>query len=176
MALPLSPSLQPKKDPRMSILQLILRPLLIAACLSVTLPGQAHDFRAGAIVIDHPYATPTPAGATNGAAYFRSLRNRGTQADRLVAASTVVAERVELHRMSLDGDIVRMRALDAIDLPAGQEIQMRHGQALHLMLVNLKKPLLAGDRFDLTLRFEKSGEVRVKVWVQQPRSALEHKH
>lgn len=155
---------------------LICRLLLTAACLWALLPAYAHDFRVGAVVVDHPYATPTLAGVSNGAAYFRGIRNRGTATDRLVAASTPVAERVELHRMALDGDIMRMRAVDAIELPAGKELQMRHGQSLHLMLVNLKKPLLVGERFDLTLRFEKSGETTVKVLVQQPRNNAAHKH
>ena len=57
-----------------------------------------------------------------------------------------------------------MREVPAIDLPAGQEVQLRHGQRWHLMLVNLRQPLAVGDRFDLTLKFEKAGEHKVKVW------------
>lgn len=136
---------------------------------SIAKPAHAHDFRAGQLVIDHPYATPSLAGTPNGAAYLRGIRNRGTAPDRLVAASTPVAERVELHEMSTEGDVMRMREVPAIDLPAGQEVQLRHGQRYHLMLISLRQPLKVGDRFDLTLKFEKAGETTVKAWVQQPR-------
>ncbi|MCO4095010.1 MAG: copper chaperone PCu(A)C [Acidovorax sp.] len=146
---------------------------------SFATPAHAHDFRAGQLVIDHPYATPSLAGTSNGAAYLRGIRNRGTAPDRLVAASTPVAERVELHEMTTEGDVMRMREVPAIDLPAGQEVQLRHGQRYHLMLINLRQPLKVGDRFDLTLKFEKAGETTVKAWVQQPRtqgSESGHKH
>lgn len=137
---------------------------------SIATPALAHDFRAGQLVIDHPYATPSLAGTPNGAAYLRGIRNRGAAPDRLVAASTPVAERVELHEMTTEGDVMRMREVPAIDLPAGQEVQLRHGQRYHLMLINLRQPLKVGDRFDLTLKFEKAGETTVKAWVQQPRA------
>lgn len=142
---------------------------------SFATPAHAHDFRAGQLVIDHPYATPSLAGTPNGAAYLRGIRNRGTAPDRLVAASTPVAERVELHEMTTEGDVMRMREVPAIDLPAGQEVQLRHGQRYHLMLINLRQQLKVGDRFDLTLKFEKAGETTVKAWVQQPRGG-EHRH
>ena len=132
--------------------------------------AQAHDFRAGSLVIDHPYATPSLASTPNGAAYLRGIRNRGTAPDRLVGATTAVAERVELHTMTTEGNVMRMREVPAIELPAGQEVQLRHGQQYHLMLVNLRQPLVVGERFDLTLKFDKAGETTVKVWVQQPRA------
>lgn len=156
-----------------------LATLAAVAAFGLAGTAHAHDFRAGNLSIDHPYATPSLPGVNNGAAYLRGIRNKGKETDRLIGASTPVAERVELHGMKMDGDVMRMRALDAIDLPAGQEVQLRHGQARHLMLVGLKKKLVAGERFDLTLRFEKAGETTVKAWVQQPRAAAadpEHKH
>ena len=72
--------------------------------------------------------------------------------------------------MTTEGDVMRMREVPVIDLPAGQEVQLRHGQRYHLMLINLRQPLKVGDRFDLTLKFEKAGETTVKAWVQQPRA------
>jgi len=134
-----------------------------------TTGARAHDFRIGDLSIDHPYATPSNPAVATGAVYFRGIRNRGRADDRLVGASTPVAERVELHRMRMDGDVMRMREIPAIVLPAGQTVQLRHGQEIQLMLTGLKKPLVEGERFDITLRFEKAGETTVKVWVQQPR-------
>lgn len=149
---------------------------IAAALLATASATHAHDFRAGDLVIDHPYATPSLPGTKNGAAYFRSIRNSGTAPDRLVSARTDAAARVELHTMRTDGDVMRMREVPAIELPAGQEVQLRHGQGHHLMLIDLKQPLVVGDRFDLTLVFEKAGEKTVKVWVQQPRSSGKEQH
>jgi copper(I)-binding protein len=134
--------------------------------------AHAHDFKQGDLVIDHPYATPSMAGTRNGSVYFKGLRNRGGQADRLIAAKSAVAERVELHQMQMDGQVMRMREVPAIELPARTEVNLRHGGAgtHHLMLQGLKQPLKDGDRFDLELVFEKAGTRRVNVWVQTPRS------
>jgi copper(I)-binding protein len=131
----------------------------------------AHDFKAGELRIDHPYATPTAPGLRTGAVYFRTLKNPGAQADRLLSATTPVAARVEIHQMRMDGDVMRMRAVPALALPARSELQLRHGtpNGHHLMLFDLKAPLQDGERFPITLRFEQAGEREVMVWVQTPR-------
>ena len=146
--------------------------------MSLNNKAYAHDFKQGDLVIDHPYATPSLAGTRNGSVYFKSLRNRGGQADKLIAAKSTVAERVELHQMQMDGQVMRMREVPAIDLPARSEVNLRHGGAgtHHLMLLNLKQPLKDGDRFDLELVFEKAGTRSVNVWVQTPRGAATHQH
>lgn len=152
----------------------------VALLASQTLPAQAHDFKLGALRIDHPYATPTPPGASTGAAYLRTLRNTGDEPDRLIGARTPAAASVEIHRSVVDaGNVMRMRAVDGIELPPKSELQLRHGGEIHLMLIDLKAPLQNGDRFPMTLRFEKAGEREVMVWVQQPRDAADasaHRH
>lgn len=151
-----------------------------AACLVLLALGataQAHDFRAGDVSIDHPYALPTPAGARTGAVYFRGLKNKGAQADRLIGASTPAAASVEVHRSSMDGNVMKMRAIESLDLPAGEEVKLRHGGTLHVMLIGIKEPLKVGDRFPLVLRFERGGQTEVMVWVQQPKAPDEgHAH
>ncbi len=132
-------------------------------------PAFAHDFRVGELAVDHPYALPTPTGAKTGAVYFRGIRNRGRKADRLIAASTDRAAAIEIHQTVTDNGVARMREVPGIALPAGRTTQLRHGQQYHLMLIDLKTPLVVGQRFDLTLRFEQAGEVTVQAWVQQPR-------
>ena len=160
----------------------ILGGLLIGGmAMSLNNKAYAHDFKQGDLVIDHPYATPSLAGTRNGSVYFKSLRNRGGQADKLIAAKSTLAERVELHQMQMDGHVMRMREVPAIDLPARSEVNLRHGGAgtHHLMLLNLKQPLKDGDRFDLELVFEKAGTRKVNVWVQAPRagsSSSSHQH
>lgn len=154
----------------------------LAALVAVPLagPAAAHDFKLGPLRIEHPYATPTPAGAATGAAYLRVIRNTGDGADRLVGASTPVARAVEIHRSVIDAqNVMRMRAIDGIDLPGKTELPLRHGGEHHLMLVDLKQPLKDGDQFPMTLRFQKAGEREVTVGVQTPRDptgAHLHKH
>lgn len=142
-------------------------------------PASAHDFKAGSVVIEHPYATPTPPGARTGAVYFRALRNEGKVPDKLIGARTPAAGSVEIHRAGIDGQgVMRMRELEALELPPGAAPNLRHGGELHLMLVDLKAPLKVGDRFPVVLKFEKGGETEVNVWVQQPkeRAAEGHRH
>jgi copper(I)-binding protein len=144
----------------------------MALGLAAAMPVPADDFRLGALRLDHPYATPTPAGATTGAASLRGIRNTGDQPDRLVGARTPMARAVEIHRHEIDAQqVMRMRAIEGIDLPTRSELRLRHGGPYHLMLIDLKAPLKVGDRFPLTLRFEKAGEREAMVWVQQPRDA-----
>lgn len=157
---------------------------LAAACLIANAcAANAHDFKLGPLRIDHPYATPTPTGARTGAAYLRTLRNTGDQPDRLIGATTPAARTVEIHRSAIDAqNVMRMRAIDGIALPPQSELRLRHGGEYHLMLIDLKAPLKNGDRFPMTLRFEKAGEREVMVWVQQPRAGAaadashDHKH
>ena len=109
----------------------------------------AHDYRAGDVRIGHPYATPTLAGASHGAAYIATLENTGAKPDRLLRAGTPLAGRVELHNMTIDaGGVMRMRMLDDITVTPGSPIKMRPGQGLHFMLMELKQPSAALKEFE----------------------------
>lgn len=147
----------------------------MAACLAAT-GAAAREFQAGALKIGQPWARPTVAGQGAGGAYL-SLHNSGRTPDRLLGGRTPAAERVELHEMRMDGDVMRMREKVAVDLPAGQRVALAPG-GLHLMLMGLKAPLKVGDQLPLTLRFEKAGEIEVTLQVQSaPAAAAEaHKH
>ena len=138
---------------------------LTAVVTVIALPAAAHDFKAGDVVIDHPYTVPSVPGSANGAVYFRALRNDGRVADRLIGASSPAARRVEIHEMQMEGDVMRMRELAALELPPGESVAVRQGQRYHLMLLDLTKLLVDGDRFDVTLTFERGGERTVKAWV-----------
>lgn len=157
-----------------------LAALLAALLTGAALPASAHDAKLGALRIDHPYALPSAAGASTGMAYLRSLGNTGDQPDRLVGASTPAAGAVEIHHSMRDArKVLHMHAVDAVELPPRTTLQLRHGGDYHLVLVDLKAPLKTGDRFPLTLRFEKAGTREVTVWVQQPRDAAgpqAHRH
>lgn len=147
--------------------------LLIALSGAVSVPLQAHGVKAGSLHIDHPYAVPTRPGMGTASVYFRGLRNDGQTADRLLSARTPVAARVEIHQMQMQGEVMQMRALPLLELPPGQALAWRHGapSGYHLMLTDLKAPLKEGDRFPVSLSFEKAGVIEVQVWVQTPRDA-----
>lgn len=138
----------------------------------------AHEFKLGTVTIGHPYARETANGQPSGGGFLK-LENRGGGAERLLSASAAdVAVSTELHSMTMDGDVMRMRRVDAIDLPAGQTVELKPG-GLHLMFTGLKAPLKAGDRFPLTLIFEKAGRVVVEVHVEAPKAgaaAAAHLH
>ena len=123
--------------------------------------GTAH---AGDIAVQDPWARASAGMARAGAA-FMTIENQG-QADRLVAASADVSATVELHTHIQDGDVMRMRRVDAIDVPADGMVHLKPG-GLHVMFIGLKAPLGEGTTFPLTLRFEKAGEMTVQVPVKK---------
>ncbi len=89
-----------------------------------------------------------------------------TTKDRLTAVETSAAERAEIHTMSMDRDVMRMRELeDGLELPRGQPVALKPG-AEHLMLIGPRQPLTAGGAVPLTLRFEKAPPVTVEAPVR----------
>jgi copper(I)-binding protein len=95
----------------------------------------------------------------------------------LLSASTPVAAQVKLHRLTPDANGLHGTEVERIELPPKSETRLRHTGAYQLSLIDLKKPLKDGDRFDLTLNFERAGTQTVKVWVQTPRDvAATHSH
>lgn len=89
--------------------------------------------------------------------------NTGTEDDRIVSASTAIAGRVTSHEMKVEDQIVRMREMpDGIPIPAGQAIRLVPG-GLHLMLEDLKEPILEGQLVPITLNFEHAGTITVDL-------------
>jgi copper(I)-binding protein len=73
--------------------------------------------------------------------------------------------------MAMDGNVMKMREVDGVDLPPNSKVAMQPGDGYHIMLMGLKKPLAAGDKFPMTLRFEKAGKVDVSVKVEDQAAA-----
>jgi hypothetical protein len=142
--------------------------LLGAVLLTTAAAAGAHEFQIGALTIGHPFARPTAPSQPTGGGYLTLTSKAG--ADRLLGASAPISASVQLHSMKLDGDVMRMREVDSIELPAGQTVVLKPG-GLHLMFVGLKAPLAPGQSFPLKLRFEKAGEVTVEVKVDAPKAA-----
>ncbi len=138
-----------------------LRSLVIsAAALVISTSLQAHDFKVGGIRIDHPYARPTVPGQTSAGAYL-TLENKGKDTDKLVSIASPAAKSAEIHTMSMDGDIMRMREVPNIEIKSSATVTMKPGGGYHIMLIGIKKPLMPGEKIPLTLTFEKSGDVDV---------------
>ena len=118
----------------------------------------AHEVKQSGIEIDHPWSFSTPPGTTTGAGYF-SVTNAGDIADRLVAARSERAERVEIHEMRIETDVMSMRPVDAaVEIAAGSTIEFRPG-GYHLMLHGLASPFDAGETVPVTLTFEQAGDI-----------------
>ena len=136
----------------------IARSALIAAGL---LAAGGAAAAAGIEVID-AWARPTPPGVAVGAAYFRII-NQG-KTDRLVAVSSPIAKRAELHISKMEGGVMTMRPLEAVEVKKGSPVAfMPNGR--HVMLMGLKQPLKPGDRVPLVLTFAHAGAVEVQVTV-----------
>jgi copper(I)-binding protein len=157
-----------------------LRAAAMAACLLASLPlaASAHGFAVGSLKIGHPWALPTPNAAPTAAGYL-TLTNSGPEPERLLGASTPAAARIEIHQMSMDGGIMRMRPVQGgLLVPPGQTVTISPSAGYHLMLIRPKAPLKVGDHIPATLRFARAGEVKVEFHVQAepPKGAGEHAH
>ncbi len=139
--------------------------VLLFGLLAFAPPAAADAVKLGSLTVERSYARVS--AARNGAAYL-TIANDAAQPDRLVRVAPPRADKVEMHTMTMDGDIMRMRQVPAIDLPANGRVEMRPGEGLHIMLIGLKGPLTAGEQFPLSLEFERSGKVEVTVAVEKP--------
>lgn len=135
-----------------------------SALLGLAGPTWAQEAKPAGVSIVAPWARATPGGSKIGAA-FLELKG-GAADDKLVAAKAPVASVVELHDHIRDGNIMKMRRVEAIPVPAGKSVVLKPG-GLHVMLIDLKEPLKEGAVVDLTLTFEKAGEIKVSVPVQK---------
>jgi copper(I)-binding protein len=119
-----------------------------------------------AITVENPWVRATVMADGNSAAYM-TIRNTGREADALVGAMTPVSRMTELHEMSMEGDVMRMRPIagQRIEIPAGGRVELKPG-GLHIMLMGVNQTLAPGTTVELTLRFEKAGEVNVRAEVR----------
>ena len=125
----------------------------------------AHEYKAGSIEIKHPWARATPKGSEVAGGYMK-LINTGKEPDRLIGGSVPIAGKFEIHEMSMDGGVMKMRPLPkGIEIKPGQTVELKPG-SYHLMFVGLKEPFEKGKRVKGTLQFEKAGTVEVEYAVE----------
>jgi periplasmic copper chaperone A len=144
--------------------------LLAAGALLASLTGAAFAAdtaemaQVGEVMIQDAWARASIGNAPNSAAYM-TLETTGAEPDRLVASSTPVAAKAELHSHSMEGGVAKMRPVDAVEVAPGTPTVLEPG-GLHIMLVGLKQKLAPGDTIPLTLVFEHAGEVTIELPVR----------
>jgi copper(I)-binding protein len=139
---------------------------VIAASLVLWCGGAfAADYTLGDLKIGQPWARETPKGAKVGGGYV-TITNTGTTSDRLIGGATPAAGRFEIHVMSMDGGVMKMRQMEnGIEIKPGETVELKPG-GLHLMMMDIKQPFAKGSEIKGTLRFEKAGSVDVVFPVQ----------
>ena len=121
---------------------------------------------AAGLTVTNAWSRSTPPVAKVGVVYF-TLTNDTGKSDRLLKLSTSVAEKVEVHRTEVQDGIARMREVVVLHVDAGQTLEFKPG-GMHVMLMGLRKPLVAGTAYELDLLFEVAGARTVKVLVRDP--------
>ena len=157
------------------MMRLLPRALVLAALCAVNAPAQAATAPAPgaasnksttqAVSASDAWARATAPGMSVGAVYLKL--QGGAQADSLIAASTARAGMTQIHVVTEADGMARMRETEAVDVPAGKRVLLAP-QGTHIMLMDLPRPLVAGERFMLTLQFAKSGKREISVQVVAP--------
>jgi hypothetical protein len=165
--------------------------LLATTLIAATLAAGCSAGSDASMTITDPWARNAPKTAGAGAAYM-VIQNTGTTADALVGASSPVAETVQVHETyvisspmpsasdamgdpgspmpsasgATGGEMMGMRPIDRLEIPAGGTVELKPG-SYHIMLLELANELKAGDKIEITLKFEKAGEVKVTAEVRE---------
>ena len=167
-----------------------LAPILAIALLATACSGAASDgtsgstsgVTSGGLTITDPWSRTSPMVAGAGAA-FMVIDNTGSAADALVGGSSPVAKAVEVHESyvveaaspdasampqastGMGGVMMGMRKIDRLEIPAGGTMELKPG-SYHVMLIELTRELTVGEKIELTLTFEKAGDVKVTAEVR----------
>jgi copper(I)-binding protein len=139
----------------------LLKALLISA-VGFGLAGiaQAQSAKVGSVQIENAYTRSTVPGQM-AAGGFMKIENKGA-VDQLISASSPVAGEVQLHEMAMEDNVMKMRQVKEVVVPAGGAVELKPG-GMHLMFINIKAPLTAGETVPVKLKFAKAGEVEVKM-------------
>jgi copper(I)-binding protein len=137
---------------------------LAAAFALAALPfaAAAADYEVGSIHVTQPWVRATPKGASSAAAYL-TVTNAGTAPDRLTCAGTDAAAQCQIHTMSMENGVMKMRPVEGgLEIKPGETVTLKPGGD-HMMFVKLKHPLQTGNAVEATLQFEKAGTVKIEM-------------
>ena len=145
----------------------VARAFMVVSLVALGGSAFAHDFKLGALEIDHPYSRATVPGAKVAAGYL-SIKNTGSEPDRLISVSSEVAGKSEIHEMAVDGNgVMTMRPVrGGIEIAPGGEVELAP-KGLHIMFMQLNQQIKEGEKFKGTLTFEKAGSVEVEFAVDK---------
>jgi periplasmic copper chaperone A len=163
----------------------VLLALLVSVCIPVPMRvalAQDHnqDYKLGALEISHPWSRATPKSADTAAGYL-TVKNTGDTADRLVSATFSDAATAQIHQMTMDNGVMRMRELaNGLEIKPGETVELKPA-SYHIMFMGLKQPLVKGQTVSGTLTFEKAGTINVDFAVEAtgasaPQGASEMQH
>jgi periplasmic copper chaperone A len=128
--------------------------------------SRSESVGANHVMVEHAWARATVEGADVGVVYM-SIVNEGPEGDALVSVTSPVSRAAQVHENRVDAQgMTEMRTLDRVEIPAHARIDLKP-TARHVMLVDLKKPLIYKSTFPITLVFEKAGVVSVTVTVEK---------
>lgn len=142
----------------------LLRSILFVGLFALASAGPAVA-QTGSVEVEKAWARATPGGAKTAALYM-TLVNKGTAEDRLVSVSTPAAGKAEVHSTTTENGVMHMRPVEALGVKPGQPTVLKPG-GYHVMLMDLKGPLVAGKTFTVTLTFEKAGKIDATATVEK---------
>ena len=145
-----------------------MKTILFACFLALAASAAgAQEFKAGSIEVDNPWSRATPKGAKVAAGYL-TIKNTGTDPDRLLSGTSAAAGKVEVHEMSMDKGVMKMRPVaGGLEIKPGETVELKPG-SYHLMIMGLKQQIQQGKPFKASLNFEKAGPVEVEFNVVAP--------
>ena len=156
-----------------------MKQLIISVAVLLVAPAAlAQHHESGAVHVMTAWSRALPPVSRNGAVYL-SLKNYAEVPDRLVGASSPIANQIEIHTHAMEGEMMTMRPVEDIVLNPGEYVRFEPG-GKHLMLIGLRQPLKEGEQFPLTLEFKKASPIELLVTVQAPGATgpgtAEHDH
>lgn len=143
------------------------RQLLLSSLCLLAVPQAvaAQDYTIGKIKISQVWTRVTPP-ASKVAGGFMTITNTGTEPDTLTGGTALISARLEVHEMTMDGGVMKMRELKpGLVIKPGEAITLKPG-SFHVMFMDLKEPLSQGKPFKGTLVFEKAGTIEVEYKVE----------
>ena len=145
----------------------LVKTLALAATLAFSaVAAHAEDIKLGDLTISNAWTRATPPRAIAGGGFI-TIANHGSEDDLLVAASTSVSDKAELHEMSVVDNVMKMRHMPGgVPIPAGETVELKPG-GYHVMFLDLKEPLKQGDTLNVSLTFEKAGTVEVPFTIEK---------
>jgi len=126
-------------------------------------PALAHEITAGTLELSDLWTRATPPGAPTAAGYL-TVTNNGSEADRLIAASTPLADVGRMHQMAVTDGVMTMTPVEGIEIAPGETVTLAPG-GFHIMFVGMKEPLTAGGVMPVTLTFERAGAIETYMHV-----------